>query len=615
MRTLAITGLVLGLASGCDRGPRKYSLTVQTEVVDASLVPGADLVRYESDTELGDFLAQFPTTNTWAYPGPTSPSSPGSTGPTSPTSASGPAAPTSSTTTVQELGVDESDVVKNDGRYLFIVRGGSLRIVDARPLAGMAEIASFSVPGLGDSLFLLQEAHGGRAVVLSTTSTASGLPLACVTVFDVSDPGNASRIATRFLDGTAVGSRMIGRTLHLVLRNPAYASTWWPFQATTPEGKAAEFLPNLRAAPEDAGREILEATDVLRPATYSRGTNDLSLSTIVSLDVADLDSARAIALADSSTEEYVSTGSLYLSSTTWTAGSNWWTWVTTTRIHKFEFTRDGPFYVGTGTVAGQPLDSYSFNEHRGHLRLAVRDRDSSWSPFTSFYVMRIENARLEVVGSISNIEPGETLFAARYDGDHGFIITAVRSWDPLFTLDLSVPEAPRIVGQFSYDGISTFLAPIGPGQLLAVGQRSVNGFPSGVQISLFDVSNLAAPTRIAFRDVGGNSATSEAVSNPKAFQWYPARNWLSIPVRENGVDRIEVFEVSEAAGIRPLGAMTLGGTIQYWNSWTGSWESWSVNSWVRSVFMEEDVYGVTDNEVSGIPVADLGGTPVRVVLR
>ncbi len=613
MRNLAIMGLAVGLAAGCDEGSRTFSKAVPRAVVDASLVPGADLVRYESDTELGDYLALFPASNPWATYSPSAPTSgAGPTGPTSTSSASGPAAPTSSTTTVQEMGVDESDVVKNDGRHIYIVRGGSLRIVDARPLAAMAEVASLSVPGFGDSLFLLCD---GRAVVLSTTSTASGLPLACVTVFDVSDPANASRVSTRFLDGTVVGSRMIGRDLYLILRNPAYGSTWWPFQATTPEGKAAEFLPNLRATPTDAGRELLQATDVLRPATYARATNDLSLSSIVSMDVDDLDSARALALADPSSEEYVSTASLYLTSTMWVQGSNWWTWVTTTRIHKFEFTRDSAYYVGTGTLPGQPLDSYSFNEHQGDLRVAVRDRDSNWSPFTSFYVMRIENAKLEVVGSITNIAPGESLFAARYEGDHGYIITAVRAWDPLLTLDLSVPEAPRIAGEFSYDGISTFLTPIAPGRLLAVGQRSVNGFAVGVQVSLFDVSNLSAPIRIAYRNVGGDGATSEAVGNPKAFQWYPARNWLSIPVRENGVDRIEVFEVSDAVGIRSLGSMTLGGTIQYWNSWTGTWQSWSVNNWVRSVFMEEDVYGVTDNEVSGIPVANLGGTPVRVVLR
>ena len=106
-------------------------------------------------------------------------------------------------------------------------------------------------------------------------------------------------------------------------------------------------------------------------------------------------------------------------------------------------------------------------------------------------MLRQDGSRLVQVGAVTGLgEEGERIYGVRFMGERGYIVT-FRQTDPLYTLDLSNPTAPRVAGQLKIPGYSAYLHPVGENQLLGVGREG-----TAVKTSLFDVSNLAAPTEV-----------------------------------------------------------------------------------------------------------------------
>ncbi|GAA3151519.1 hypothetical protein GCM10010466_48260 [Planomonospora alba] len=190
-----------------------------------------------------------------------------------------------------------------------------------------------------------------------------------------------------------------------------------------------------------------------------------------------------------------------------------------TEIHRFDVTAPGaPRYVASGRVPGRLLNQYSLSEHEGHLRVATTsetDRSSS----SAVYVLRADT--LAKVGEVGGLGEGERIYSVRFLGPVGYVVT-FRQVDPLYVLDLRDPAAPKRTGELKITGYSAYLHPAGDGRLIGIGQEaSEQGRTLGTQVSLFDVSDPAAPRRLArfFQKDSG----SEAEWDPHAFlYWAPA---------------------------------------------------------------------------------------------
>ena len=586
------------------------------------------LVPFGSETELSQALAWNPVN--YSYPtwsatifgatiglgaptaAPTAPAGPGApiaptSAPTAPTGPSGPSggASTSSSTTIQEERVDEADVVKHDGRYLYIAKSDTLRVVDAHPLANLAQVGGASLPGTGARLYL----HDGRAIVLSGWSGGTA-----VSVFSLADPVKPALCWERFFDGQLAGSRMIDGILHLTLTNGAWYYNGLALSGTAAE-QCAQFLPNVRTRRWEAGVELLSARSVLHPRDHDIAW--CSLLTICSIDTTDPAAAiRALGVMERQGLDYVSESALYLVR----GGAGWWTATGKTGIHQFRFTAGGPVYTGSGAVDGTILNSYSLGEYQGNLRVATQTQTltnvstwwgtwQTWVPETNVFVLAPRSGSLSVIGSVTKIEPGETLFACRFLETRGYLITAVVRRDPLIAVDLADPTKPTVRGKFTYTGLSQFLYPISATRLVGVGPQ-VAGLASGVELSLFDVSDLDHPTRIASAVVS-QYGTTRAAFEPHAFTWYGARNWLAIPIEEwvstGGTSallgRVEVYAVQNDAFVAkatvPVQVLGLS--------------SWGQTPFIRSVFLDDDVLGITENGVDGLNVP-AGRTPGSITV-
>jgi len=181
------------------------------------------------------------------------------------------------------------------------------------------------------------------------------------------------------------------------------------------------------------------------------------------------------------------------------------------------------------------LNQYSMSEYQGRLRVAtttsgVGSSIGSSESANNVFVLESQNGVLEIVGRAENIAPGESIQSARFVGPRGFLVT-FRQIDPLFTLDLSDPTQPTIVGQLKVPGFSTFIVPMDSDHLLTVGQYvpQDNRAAGGVQLSIFDISDFAHPSLMSSQVIG-QGASSEALFDPKAFTYFPEQNLLALPV-------------------------------------------------------------------------------------
>jgi hypothetical protein len=281
-------------------------------------------------------------------------------------------------------------------------------------------------------------------------------------------------------------------------------------------------------------------------------------------------------------------------------------------------------------VPGRLLNRFSLGEKDGYLRTATTI-SASWvggveTPSQNgIYVLGQDGDKLSVMGKIEGIAPGERIYAARFIGPRGFLVT-FRQVDPLYTLDLSDPTAPRVVGELKVPGYSDYIHPLGDNHLLTIGKDAVEtgenaGLYQGVQISVFDVTDFANPQRVDVEIIGDRGTESEALSDPHAFNYFAPAEMLVVPMTiaegaapdsawsygEWAFSGFCMFGVTPEGGIEPV-ARVSSPSASASESLYASW-------WGRGVFMGDHVYVVTRSEVQALPLADMGADPMALSLE
>ena len=241
----------------------------------------------------------------------------------------------------------------------------------------------------------------------------------------------------------------------------------------------------------------------------------------------------------------------------------WWYWRNTefeeaTNIHAFDISEVGmTTYIGSGRVTGTVNDQFSLSEYNNTIRVAttqdvwgrwwLEDGEEWTGPTNDVYVLAVDEQGgddLLTIGHIGDIAPGETIWSSRFIGEKGYLVT-FRNVDPLWTIDLSDPTDPQIIGELEVPGVSTYIHPLGDDHLLTIGMAGGEdglGLDWGnTQISMFDVSdfanpNLAATQQLSPVDEGGddgwgwNWAYSEASYEHKAFTYWAPAELLAVPL-------------------------------------------------------------------------------------
>ncbi|NNC39768.1 MAG: hypothetical protein HKN95_03660 [Acidimicrobiia bacterium] len=476
-----------------------------------------------------------------------------------------------STTNVQEVGVDEPDIVKTDGKRIVAVSDQRVYVIDVigdEPVL----LDSISVDNVWVSEIVMS---GDRILVLGNSDYYSlpgggardiapgpwGSPLTVITEINMSDPTDLEIDRELFLDGSYLSARMVGDTVRIVLR--AFP-TGLEFVYPASSGLRAE-----RDA-EKANREIIENSTIDNWVPYyvledHRGGvstttegnllacnqtfhpeefSGFGMLTVLTVDLSEgIDPDKATGVMADGETVYASSDSLYVATTRWidwrllededafedeTEGY-------TTAIHKFDISDPNEtVYKATGEVPGHLLSQWSMSEHSGNLRVATTDAGSWWGWRTdeseSFVTILEDNdGKLEQIGQVGGLGLGEQIYAVRMMGDTGYVVT-FRQVDPLYVLDLSDPTDPTIEGELKILGYSAYLHPIDDGLLIGVGQDATEeGRTLGTQIAVFDVSDPADPQRLHKMTLEDGS--SEVEYDHRAFLHWPATGLTVVPVQ------------------------------------------------------------------------------------
>jgi uncharacterized secreted protein with C-terminal beta-propeller domain len=437
---------------------------------------------------------------------------------------------THSDTNNQVDGVDEPDVVKTDGRVMVSLDGQQVHVVDVRQPRLRSTLA---LPYPGSELLLA----GDQAVVLTGSTTGGGTlnfryPSGAgsdtvATVIDLSHPDTPRITRTFTFDASELAARVVNGTIRLVVSSPPPTATW----ATPTNATAAELARTTKinqsivdALPLDAWlphwsdgtdktTRVSACDAVAIPDTPAKETA-AGMVTVVSLDPTKAAPGAGTSAFGTASTVYAESTHLYVSDSGYgsrfASGGGFNPTASSPKLHLLEFDIADPTqarFLASGTVSGQLHDSYALSEYQNALRVTTTTTDGSYTTSTGITVLQRQGDRLVQTGRVTGLGTGEQVYAVRYVGDRGYVVT-FQQIDPLHVVDLSNPAKPVLRGTLELSGFSTLLQPLPNHRLLGIG-RAVSGAgctglvtcpapvpiesTAGLQMVLFDVTDAAHP--------------------------------------------------------------------------------------------------------------------------
>lgn len=539
-----------------------------------------------------------------------------------------------SETNVHVQGVDEADYAKYDGRHWFVASfpryytdahtGSNLpgfQILATDPATADAEIVgAYEFDGeWGDvgSLYLVGDAESTThvaairnqwgnvypilpgfpidlAIEIARPGLASDALIAWpgpqnskvrVQLVDVSAPSAPAQDWELEVDGSLIDSRKIGNTLYLITRFDPWlddlriehgdGTVRNQNEELLEDATTEELLPHYRIG----DMEYPLATDCLvqdgLKETYGLG----SLVNITAVNLAEQRVLGSTCLNSNVEVMSMSLESLYLTGTVYdgeTRGQN-------TVIHKFSLAETGPAYEATGSVTGSlgwnsdPV--FRLHEHDGTLRVVT----SGWAeqgPQHKLTQLRQRAGSLYVVSELPNStnpapigKPNEDIYAVRFTADRGYIVTFQRT-DPLYALDLSDDENPKVLGELEIPGFATYMHPVGDNLLFTLGHSAdENGRVTGIKADLFDVGG-DTPQVVNSIDLGDMNSHSEALGNLRALSLlqssddqlriaFPLTKYTARMTPASGLQLLEINGITGEASLDDAGMIYSGDTISY----------------------------------------------------
>jgi len=491
-----------------------------------------------------------------------------------------------SQTNVQVAGVDEADLVKTDGRYLYQVNGPTVKIIRALPADSMTVQATLS---FSQEAFTPLELYvDDRFLVVIGSNLSQDVPVPLLPekqadmrimppyyrldqvtayVYDRTDMDDIRRIRTLTLDGSYVSSRKIGSQLYLVTTKfldgyRIMGDAEGPGFADSATGNRRQVLSwqDVRYFPGQVRANVL----LVGGADLTKGDQSLAVSAFLGAGENIYATSKNLYVAVTNPAPYVSTVDP-------TLFPRWPQ--TETALYRFALADGKASYSQKGQVPGTLLNQFSMDEGEGYFRLATTVGESWWSgEAASQNNLYILDSQLATVGKIENIAPGEKIYAARFLGDRAYMVT-FRNVDPLFVIDLSDPRQPRILGALKIPGYSDYLHPYDQNHLIGFGKETVElsqpgwdggtsdtiSFYQGMKVALFDVSDVSRPRVLHQVVIGDRGTDSELLRNHKALLFNGEKNLLAFPVT-----LMEVADRSTAPdGFPAYGQFTYQGAYVY----------------------------------------------------
>ena len=396
-----------------------------------------------------------------------------------------------SNTNVRQEGVDEADVAKTDGRYLYVLEddGDYVSIVDTK--TSMKKISEIKAPK-DETIeeFYLTEKNKKVVIICSNSSdddyegvedvTRSSLISkqtegTRVVTYDVQDKKHPKKAGEVSQNGEYEFSRISDGYLY-IFSNYWVAENWKKKHPST-------YIPYVDG-------DLMKAKDICLP----EGTKGCMYEIVSSINLKHPDKiADSKAIFSEGGDAYVSNKNIYYYEEEWTGNGK----QEKTLLRKLSYKKGKLAVVAQKTFKGYLNDSFSIDEYDGYLRMVVTRGKTN-----AVYVL---DQKLKLTGKITNLAKDERVYSARFLGDTGYFVT-YKETDPLFSVDLSNPKNPKILGRLKIPGFSNYLHFYGEDKLLGIGMDvdKKGDVTDGVKLSMFDISdkkNVKEEHKYTLKDV------------------------------------------------------------------------------------------------------------------
>ncbi|MCR4369211.1 MAG: beta-propeller domain-containing protein [archaeon] len=458
-----------------------------------------------------------------------------------------------STTNVQVEGVDEADIVKTDGEYIYNFSQNSLVITKAYPIEEAKIVSQTKFDGVtpqemfvdGERLVLFGYAYNnyynepwgmpqpaGREAM--PPFGWGGNQVFIVQLYDIGDRASPSLEKEVEFQGSYLTSRLIGRNAYFVVNSyPNY------YYAQEVEGEE-NIIPMMRE--NGLEKRIAQPSEI----AYIPPMMPQSFVTIASMNL-DSGKIEKEVVAGNAQTVYASEENIYFASTQYFApetpilkdlertviGDS-----EKTIINKFSLKNGEIKFEAQGNVPGHVLNQFSLDEYAGNFRIATtigqvwRGPSIGEESKNNVYILDKE---MDTIGKLEDLAPGEKIYSARFMAERVYLVT-FKKVDPLFVIDASDPTNPKVLGKLKIPGYSDYLHPIDEGHIIGIGKDTIESgtgdfaWYQGIKMAVFDVSDVENPKEMHKIVIGDRGTDSYALSDHKAFLYDKEKELLVIPV-------------------------------------------------------------------------------------
>ena len=461
-----------------------------------------------------------------------------------------------SKTNIQVENVDEADITKTDGEYIYSLSEDKIIITDVREVDKAEVVASITMKNsslpheiliYGDKLVAIGRAGGNGYVGITWRYNYYSTESTNVEVFDITDKTNPTSIKSIEIRQPYYTCRCINGNVYVLSSGYLREN----------DGKKIEI-----GYLEDGIEKNISYDNMY----YMEDMETINQTIIAGIDLNNLNSQMDIrSYFIDMYNAYVSENNIYIAERDYRDYDNIPLKAIfgfkgifgiaeslndleygeeTTTIYKFTIEGTNVRFVNKVEDEGKTINQFSMDEYNGYLRVAMYDNNGTR--------INVYDANMNKIGKTNDLAKGENMYSSRFIGNRAYLVT-YKTVDPLFVVDLSNPSNPTILGELKIPGYSTYLHPYDDDHIIGIGMETKENISRdlygrvigttarivGMKMALFDVKDVSSPKQISGTVIGDSRTTSAILTNHKALLFSKENNLIAIPVNNYSVD----FEV------------------------------------------------------------------------
>ncbi len=430
-----------------------------------------------------------------------------------------------SKTNVQVEGVDEADIVKTDGEYIYYVSEDKIVIVNAKDVSNLKIESELNYEDFNVYELYLDN---NKLIVIGTRYDDTDYYYNNFTVakqYNIQDKTNPILEREIEIKGYYNSSRMINGNVYLI------SNQYIDFFFDDEDINEDDVKPKYKDTIISEEQKCLGFDEIY----YIPDSEERMYLNIASFDINNKEDANIQSFLGGGEEIYCSENNLYIANAKYEYKDYrifgyYNNYDVNTYIYKFKLDGTNVEYVAIGNVPGYVINQFAMDENDGYFRIATTDYNGNKTD-NNLYVL---DENMNIVGKIENLAKDERIYSVRFMQNRAYMVTFVET-DPLFVIDLTDPTNPIVLGELKIPGFSTYLHPYDDTHIIGFGEETTTNkygrvTTNGIKMAMFDVTDPSNPKEMFKTTIGTAGTYSELLNNHKALLFSKEKNLMAFPI-------------------------------------------------------------------------------------